>query len=32
MAMEGQSLWAESILREGARMIQLYWQGILRSD
>ena len=32
MAMEGQSLSAENILREGARMIQLYWQGILRAD
>ena len=32
MAMEDQSLSAESILREGARMIQLYWQGILWAD
>ena len=32
MAMEDQSLSAESILREGARMIQLYWQGILWSN
>ena len=32
MAMEDQPLSAESILREGARMIQLYWQGILWAD
>ena len=32
MAMEDQSLSAESILREGARMIQLYWQGVLWAD
>jgi AcrR family transcriptional regulator len=29
MALEDQSLSTESILREGARMIQFYWQGIL---
>jgi len=32
MAMEDQPLSAESILREGARMIQLYWQGILWAE
>ena len=31
-ALEEDSLSAESMLSEGARMIQLYWQGILCAD
>jgi AcrR family transcriptional regulator len=32
MALEDQSLSTETLLREGSRMIQLYWQEILTTD
>jgi hypothetical protein len=32
MALEDQSLPTETLLREGSRMIQLYWQALLNTE